>query len=88
MPNDHKYTADEYFALTPDTNEHVELRDVIIAMSACTDSSYGDQFGLPGKYAPTASWKLLSAAVKAAAGHAAPSCDGDARAYIVADAGR
>ena len=55
MPNDHKYTADEYFALTPDTNEHVELRDVIIAMSACTDSSYGDQFGLPGTYAPTAS---------------------------------
>ena len=47
-------------------DEHVELRDVIIAMSACTDSSYGDQFGLPGKYAPTASWKLLSAAVKAA----------------------
>ena len=27
MPNDHKYTADEYFALTPDTNEHVELRE-------------------------------------------------------------
>lgn len=27
MPTDHKYTADEYFALTPETNEHVELRD-------------------------------------------------------------
>lgn len=47
-------------------DENVELRDVIIASSASTDSSYGDQFGLPGKYAPTASWKLLSAAVKAA----------------------
>ena len=44
----------------------VELRDVVIASSASTDSSYGDQFGLPGKYSPTALWKLLSAAVKAA----------------------
>ena len=26
-PKDHKYTADEYFALTPETNKHVELRD-------------------------------------------------------------
>lgn len=27
MPNNHKYTADEYFARTPETNEHVELRE-------------------------------------------------------------
>ena len=47
-------------------DEHVELRDVVIAASASTDSNYGAQFGLPGTYAPTASWKLLSAAVKAA----------------------
>ncbi|MCQ2490159.1 MAG: purine-nucleoside phosphorylase [Ruminococcus sp.] len=47
-------------------DEHVELRDVVIASSASTDSNYASQFGLPGTYAPTASWKLLSAAVKAA----------------------
>ena len=46
--------------------DNVELRDVVIAMSASTDSNYGSQFFLPGTYAPTASWKLLSAAVKAA----------------------
>ena len=46
--------------------DNVELRDVVIAMSASTDSNYGSQFSLPGTYAPTASWKLLSAAVKAA----------------------
>ena len=35
-------------------------------MSASTDSAYAKQYRLPGTYAPTASWKLLSAAVKAA----------------------
>ena len=35
-------------------------------MSASTDSAYANQYRLPGTYAPTASWKLLSAAVKAA----------------------
>ena len=46
--------------------DDVQLRDVVIAMSASTDSNYGAQYALPGAYAPTASWKLLSAAVKAA----------------------
>lgn len=47
-------------------SETAGLRDVIIAQSASTNSHYGDQFGLPGTYAPTASWNLLSAALKAA----------------------
>lgn len=46
--------------------DSVGLREIIIAQSASTNSNYGAQFGLPGIYAPTASWKLLSAAVKAA----------------------
>ena len=46
--------------------DNVELRDVIIGMSASTNSAYASQYRLPGTYAPTASWKLLSAAVKAA----------------------
>lgn len=46
--------------------DNVNLRDVIIGMSASTNSSYSAQYRLPGTYAPTASWKLLSAAVKAA----------------------
>ena len=46
--------------------DNVELRDVIISMSASTNSNYASQYRLPGTYAPTASWNLLSAAVKAA----------------------
>lgn len=46
--------------------DKVELRDVVIALSASTNSAYASQFGLPGTYAPTASWKLIRAAAKAA----------------------
>lgn len=46
--------------------DNVQLRDVVIGMSASTNSAYAAQYALPGTYAPTASWKLLSAAVKVA----------------------
>ncbi|MBQ9898818.1 MAG: purine-nucleoside phosphorylase [Ruminococcus sp.] len=46
--------------------DSVQLRDVIIGMSASTNSAYASQYRLPGTYAPTASWELLSAAVEAA----------------------
>lgn len=46
--------------------DNVNLREVLIAQSASTNSNYGAQFRLPGTYAPTASWNLISAAVKAA----------------------
>lgn len=46
--------------------DFVNLRDVIIAMGACTNSNFAAQFNLPGTYAPTASYGLLSSAVKAA----------------------
>ena len=46
--------------------DNVELRDIVIGMSASTNSAYASQYRLPGTYAPTASWELLSAAVKAA----------------------
>ncbi len=46
--------------------ENVGLRDVIIGISASTNSNYASQYRLPGTYAPTASWRLVSAAVKAA----------------------
>lgn len=46
--------------------ENVNLRDVVIGVSASTNSAYGSQYRLPGTYAPTASWELISAAVKAA----------------------
>lgn len=39
------------------------IRDVVLGMGACTDSNYASQFCLPGMYAPTASYELLSKAV-------------------------
>ena len=46
--------------------EDVRLRDLVLGISACTDSNYASQFRLRGTFAPTASWSLLSAAVTAA----------------------
>lgn len=46
--------------------ENVALRDVIFAMSSCTDSNYGAQFRLPGTFAPTADFSLLEKGVQVA----------------------
>ncbi|HAX72166.1 MAG TPA: purine-nucleoside phosphorylase [Firmicutes bacterium] len=46
--------------------EDVKIRDVIIGMGACTNSNYASQYGLPGTYAPIASWELLNKAVTVA----------------------
>lgn len=46
--------------------DDVNLRDIVIAMGACTDSNYTHQFSLPGVYAPIASGKLLEKSVKVA----------------------
>lgn len=44
-------------------SDNVNLKDIIIAMSASTNSAYASQYRLSGTYAPTASWKILSQAV-------------------------
>lgn len=44
----------------------LKLYDVLIGMSASTNSNYASQYNLPGSYAPTASWKLLKKAVEIA----------------------
>ena len=46
--------------------DDVRLRDIVIAMSASYNSSYANQFDLPGTYAPTASYFLLKKAVDTA----------------------
>ncbi len=46
--------------------DDVKVRDIVIAMGACTDSNFVNQYGLPGHYAPTASYELLSKAVEIA----------------------
>ena len=47
-------------------SEKLKLRDVVVAMSAYSDSSYGSQFGYRGSLAPCCSYELLRAAVNAA----------------------
>lgn len=47
-------------------NKDLKLRDIVIAQGACTTSSYGNQFGLPGTFAPIASFELLEKAVNTA----------------------
>ena len=46
--------------------ENIQLRDVIIGMGACTNSSYQEQYGLGGNFAPIASYELLEKAVEEA----------------------
>lgn len=43
----------------------LHVGDLILAMGACTDSSYGEQFELRGTYAPIADFKLLRGAAEA-----------------------
>lgn len=44
----------------------LQIRDVVIGMGACTDSNFAAQFGIPGTFAPIASWELLQKAAAAA----------------------
>lgn len=49
-------------SLQPD----VKLGDVVVAMGSSSNSSYGDIYGLPGTFAPVASYELLKACMDAA----------------------
>lgn len=44
----------------------LHVMDVVVGMGACTDSNFAHQFGLNGTFAPIASYKLLSTAIRAA----------------------
>lgn len=44
----------------------LKLGDVMIAIGACTDSNYADQYNLPGQFSPTADFALVRAAVEKA----------------------
>ncbi len=47
-------------------NPNVKLRDIVLAMGACTNSNYASQFKLPGTFCPICSYELLEKAVVAA----------------------
>lgn len=44
--------------------DNIELRDIILAEGACTDSAYAQQYKLNGTFAPVASFNLLRSAVE------------------------
>ena len=46
--------------------ENVKLRDLVIAMTASTNSHYADMYGFPGQLAPMADYDMLKTAVAAA----------------------
>ena len=46
-------------------SEKLQLMDIVAAMSAYTDSSFGAQFGIRGQLAPCCSYELLHKAVEA-----------------------
>ena len=50
-------------------SDELKLMDIVAGQGACTNSHYGDQFGLPGTFAPVADFALLSAAVEAGREH-------------------
>lgn len=43
-------------------HEDIKIKDLVIGMSASTDSNYIHAFDVPGNYAPCASWELMSKA--------------------------
>ncbi len=45
-------------------NHDLHVGDLVIAMGACTDSHYGDQFETPGTFAPIADFDLLRGAAE------------------------
>lgn len=49
-------------AIHPD----LQIRDVVIGMGACTNSNFVMQYGLPGTFAPIASFELVKKAVESA----------------------
>ena len=44
--------------------EDVTVRDIVLGMGACTDSAYGNQFGLDGSFAPICDYDLLARSVE------------------------
>ena len=47
-------------------SEETHVRDLVLAMSACTNSAYASQYRLPGTFAPTADYTLMKTAIDCA----------------------
>jgi purine-nucleoside phosphorylase len=47
-------------------NPELKIGDLVLAMGACTNSAFAEQYKLPGTFAPVASFNLLQRAVSEA----------------------
>lgn len=64
----HEYDVDRIIRVgtSGGVRDDVQLRDVVIAQAACTNSAYEKQYGLDGTFAPIADYELLKTAVSEA----------------------
>ena len=64
----HFYDVDQIIRIgsAGSLQDDLHIREVVLAIGACTDSAYASQFCLPGTFAPTASYELLKKAADAA----------------------
>lgn len=46
--------------------DSLKLMDIVVAMGACTNSNFASQYELPGTFAPTADYGLMSRAIEIA----------------------
>ena len=46
--------------------DHINLYDIVLGQGACTNSAYASQYGLPGTFAPIASYEMLKNCVECA----------------------
>jgi purine-nucleoside phosphorylase len=53
--------------------EDIRIRDIVLGISASTNSNYASQYDLPGTYAPTASWSLVKKAIDIAESKGIPT---------------
>ncbi len=52
-------------------NMNAKVRDIVIAMGACSNSNYASQYKLPGTFAPIANYELMKTAIENAEKHGA-----------------
>ena len=57
-------------------SDKVKCRDLVIAMSAATNSNYADQYRFPGKLPPTADYEMLKTADRLAEQKGVKTCVG------------
>ena len=58
-------------------SEKLHVRDIVLGQGACTNSSFGDQFGFRGHFAPIADYTLLRTAADIAAERGLPCAVGN-----------